>query len=98
MSTNTQGFTAPRLPEGVIIVTTVSFTFNTNVEEFASSHVSTTLQLFPSPSNCRNVYPEAIGPHHPVGVKSPRSTGNSEEPDQVPRYFQWEGGGLTGGG
>ena len=69
MSTNTQGFTAPRLPEGVIIVTTVSFTFNTNVEEFDSNRDSTTLQLFPSPSNCPKVCSGVIDLHHPPPVK-----------------------------
>ena len=56
-------------PEGVIIVTTVSFTFNTNVEEFASSLVSTTFQLFPNPNNPPNAYSGVMSGQQPIGVK-----------------------------
>jgi hypothetical protein len=50
------------------------------VEDSASNRDSTTLQLFPSPSNCPKVCSGVIGRHHPPPVKPPLPTGNSEEP------------------
>ena len=58
----------------------VSSTFRKNVEESASNRDSTTLQLFPSPSNCPKVCSGVIDRYHPPSVKPPLPTGNSEEP------------------
>jgi hypothetical protein len=41
------------------------------VEESASNRDSTTLQLFPSPSNCPKVYSGVIDRYHPPSVKPP---------------------------
>jgi hypothetical protein len=41
------------------------------VEDSASNRDSTTLQLFPSPSNCPKVCSGVIGRHHPPPVKPP---------------------------
>ena len=49
----------------------VSSTFRKNVEESASNRDSTTLQLFPSPSNCPKVCSGVIDRHHPPPVKPP---------------------------
>ncbi len=57
----------------------VSSTFRKNVEDSGSNRDSTTLQLFPSPSNCPKVCSGVIDRHHPPPVKPPLPTGNSEE-------------------
>jgi hypothetical protein len=52
----------------------VSFTFNTNEEDFDLSRASKTLQALSNPSNCPNISSVAITTHHLPTANSPIPT------------------------